>query len=405
MEHGFQTNMEMLRAYRNRHVVRPEYSKWDDVLTFKPKPPAVRPPSPHTKPAWYRLGPLFEELLGSEEEGGPHYLEDLISAQADPEHEREGLRRVLYTHMDFLSAMYEYYRNDQADGREDADEPFPAALHTGHVENDDDPDIMKLSGFWRILKESVIASGGVKVKQPVAVFDRVHALGQRRLAKLTSADPNFDISASNPHHREMPVPYYNLIETLIRTANIKVLAGHGIADKFESLIREYLLPGTMHENADKEYLATRDFRMQRAMFEEDGERCLRKVFEYYIVSYKATKLRSTSVGPQDTTMSFNHIFVMFEKLQAFDPNFSVKKLMEAYCKITCDSDLLPQEHPNNQNSEMVFYEFVEILVRLAPTKYPGKNSQMEAFVAFVDEWFIPAASRLMPGKLERVGPR
>jgi len=203
----------------------------------------------------------------------------------------------------------------------------------------------------------------------------------------------------------MPVPYYNLIETLIRTANIKVLAGHGIADKFESLIREYLLPGTMHENADKEYLATRDFRMQRAMFEEDGERCLRKVFEYYIVSYKATKLRSTSVGPQDTTMSFNHIFVMFEKLQAFDPNFSVKKLMEAYCKITCDSDLLPQEHPNNQNSEMVFYEFVEILVRLAPTKYPGKNSQMEAFVAFVDEWFIPAASRLMPGKLERVGPR
>ena len=32
-------------------------------------------------------------------------------------------------------------------------------------------------------------------------------------------------------------------------------------------------------------------------------------------------------------------------------------------RVTCDSDLLPQEHPNNQNSEMIFAEFLDFLVR------------------------------------------
>ena len=48
------------------------------------------------------------------------------------------------------------------------------------------------------------------------------------------------------------------------------------------------------------------------------------------------------MGPNDYAMTFNHVFQVFDKTESFDPNFGVKKLMEFFCKIACDSDLLPQ---------------------------------------------------------------
>lgn len=52
MEHGFNTNVDMLRANRQRVVERAETNKWDSVLTFKPKPPKQRNESLEDKPAW-----------------------------------------------------------------------------------------------------------------------------------------------------------------------------------------------------------------------------------------------------------------------------------------------------------------------------------------------------------------
>ena len=51
-----------------------------------------------------------------------------------------------------------------------------------------------------------------------------------------------------------------------------------------------------------------------------------------------------------------------------DPQLNSKKLMENFSKVTLDGDLLPQEHPNNQNSEMVYEEFQEVLMRCARQK-------------------------------------
>lgn len=52
----------------------------------------------------------------------------------------------------------------------------------------------------------------------------------------------------------------------------------------------------------------------------------------------------------------------------FDPQFNPKKLCELFCKVTMDSDLLAQEHPNNQNSEMVYEEMIDLIMRCARIK-------------------------------------
>ena len=80
MEQGFQTNVDMLRAQRKRLFDRPVVSKWDDVLSFKPKVIVERPPSPEDKPPWYRLGPIFEELLTEP----VCHMRDLLEASQNP---------------------------------------------------------------------------------------------------------------------------------------------------------------------------------------------------------------------------------------------------------------------------------------------------------------------------------
>ena len=119
----------------------------------------------------------------------------------------------------------------------------------------------------------------------------------------------------------------------------------------------------MRKQIDKGFLEFQLLEIQEVFREPYVAEKTRKAFDWYISSYKANKVKKGTVGPQDLAMSFNHIHSLFEKTEGFDPNFGVKKLMESYCKIACDSDLLPQEHPNNQNSEMVYDEFLDLLLR------------------------------------------
>ena len=59
MEHGFQTNVDLLRACRPRWLERGSQNKWDDVLTFKPRPAKNRNDEPEEKPPWWRLGKKY----------------------------------------------------------------------------------------------------------------------------------------------------------------------------------------------------------------------------------------------------------------------------------------------------------------------------------------------------------
>lgn len=98
---------------------------------------------------------------------------------------------------------------------------------------------MPLYCFWRILKECKIAMGNVKVKMPVAVFDRVHVQGKRRTARMQQ-DSSFDMTAVDPHNRNMPVVFYDLVETLIRIGMLKLQGS--LSSRFEGLIKDFLRP-------------------------------------------------------------------------------------------------------------------------------------------------------------------
>ena len=392
MEHGFQVNVQMLRSVRVRGTRRPEANKWDDVLTFKPKPPPERPPSPTSKHPWYRLGPAYEELVGCEAEG-PALLGDLLAALPDEDAAaaRDDLRHVLYDNMDFISELCARRPPPPAAARR---RPPPAARGHARAERRwrlcaqvrvlpcgsggrargggaaggaarrarragrglarHDPragaprrararraapaaaDALARAGgarqLWRLLKECQVVAGGVKVKPPIAVFTRVHAQGRRRAARLALEDPEWDAAQVDPHERTTPVPYYDFVETLVRIACFKVSAGAGVAQRLDAFLREALMPRAMLEVTDRDALLVRDASMRAAMFEDDAQRCLRKAFDYYVSSYKANKIRVSSVGPLDVTMTFNHLYVLFEKLHFFDPEFSVKRIMHAYCK-------------------------------------------------------------------------
>lgn len=320
MEHGFQTNVDMLRSQRMRHFERPTSNKWDDVLTFKPRPPVVRPPSPEDKPPWWRLGPYFEDIV---QDGG--YLDDLVRVQADPAAQRMELRRILYKNLDFLDMLYAHYRDDINDTR-DPEQLVPAEQkHTGHLSHDDE-EPLELHGFWRILKECRVVYGDVKSKMPVAVFDRVLVMSKRRSTRLQN-DPAYDLVQSDPHDRWLQIPFYDFIEVLVRTGYARLQGT--LSHRFEMLIAEHLRPYAMRRQADKSFLEFRNPNVQNMLLEPNAREKLRKVFDFFVVSYKSNKVKSTVIGTRDITMNLNHVLAMMDRFEAFDPQYNVKKCVDS----------------------------------------------------------------------------
>jgi len=66
-------------------------------------------------------------------------------------------------------------------------------------------------------------------------------------------------------------------------------------------------------------------------------------------------------------------------------------------KIIRNPDILPQEHPHNQYTELTFAEFQEFVVRCAQAYYP--NTEVNVAVdLFVTEELLAKAARVLPGK-------
>ena len=69
---------------------------------------------------------------------------------------------------------------------------------------------------------------------------------------------------------------------------------------------------------------------------------LRRIYDYFVSSYKANRIKLNSVGPRDVTMSLNHVIYMAERLDDFDPAYNARRCQETYLLVTGDSGLLPQ---------------------------------------------------------------
>jgi len=361
MEHGFQTNVDMLRSNRNRHVERPKTNKWDEGLVFKPQQRQVeRKVKATEKPPWYRLGPVFEQLIDN-----PGFLSDLTDAEADPEAEKMELRRVIYQNLPFFNLIYKYYADDLNE--------TVSAEHNNLMEVEFDghdakagKQKLKLKGFWRLLKECKIAVGNARTKMPVAVFDRIWIQGNQRMSVLNK-DATYDVSTEDPHDPEHVMTFYDFMEAIIRAAALKL--NGTVSSRFENLLKDFLKPFGMRKQTEKAFLEFRSEPIRGLLYRQNIHTNLRKIFDYFVSTYPHNKIKRNVIGPMDLTMSLNHVYYALEKMEVFDSLFSYKKCVATYCQVTCDSDLLPQEHPNNQNSEMTFDEFLEMVrASLAPSQ-------------------------------------
>jgi hypothetical protein len=337
MEHGFQTNVDLLRACRPRWLERGSQNKWDDVLTFKPRPAKNRNDEPEEKPPWWRLGKKYEDVLSD-----PGYINDLLEASPDPEEEREEVRRILWENYGYLDVLYAYYASDMNETH-DVSNSIPGMIkHNGDEEEEEaGSNLMLMPGLWRLLKECKVPVGDVKVKMPLALFDRVHALGRLRIAQKTQQNPDYDVNDFDPHDRKSELTFYSFIETLIRTAYLKMNTLGTVSQRLEGLMSEHIQPFAMKKQTRREVLDFRNPAVQACLQDSAREPRLRKIFEYFITSYKANKTKQNTVG-LDFTLTMNHVLVMMEKCNLFDPSYNVKKCAEAYGSVTCDSDLLPQ---------------------------------------------------------------
>ena len=408
MEHGFQTNLDMLRAVRNRWINDRASDKWEDVLSFKPKERKNDAKTHIKKPPWWRLGPLYEAIVqgpdDSEAGATQAYVVDLLSGATEPDEERMELRRVIYQNMDYLNILYAYYQADMA-------EDWPAdkkhTVQVNHDGHDGDPEKfpfgrgdpmppMQLKCLWRMLKDCGVIFGDVRIRFVAAVINRIHVQGRRRTSRKKYLSKDYEVEAQDPHDARSDVEYYDWIETLIRVAACHTKMTGSVSQRFESLIKKHLRPNAMRKLTDKSQVEYRSVVVQDLIQEPSTSGKVRRIFEYFISSYKSNKIKVSSVGPRDLAMSFNHVLFMMEKLDDFDPSYNVKRCWETFQAVTCDSGLLPQEHPNNQNSEMVFEEFCEFLSRSARIK-GGKGGTREMLRDYLDN-IILKAGRIMPGK-------
>eukprot|EP00290_Baffinella_frigidus_P051542 CAMPEP_0180388142 /NCGR_PEP_ID=MMETSP0989-20121125/30653_1 /TAXON_ID=697907 /ORGANISM="non described non described, Strain CCMP2293" /LENGTH=398 /DNA_ID=CAMNT_0022389129 /DNA_START=36 /DNA_END=1232 /DNA_ORIENTATION=+ len=387
-EHGFQTNMDLLRTARPRWLERGDANKWKNVLTFKPRV-VERAGGSEEKLPWARLGIKYEEVLYS-----PGYVNDVLQLQSDVEEARMELRRIFYENMEFLDILYGYYKADMNEDWEYT-RPIPGMVkHTGSEPEDREP--LRLRGLWRILKECKIAMGDVRAKAPVAVYNRIFHMSKLRIETAQKKEKSYTPAEEDPHKADAPVDFYVLVETLVRIAQLRLQGS--LSHKVETLIKDMLKPLAMRKQTDRSFLDYRSGPAREVWAEEAVQRSSRKIFEFFIASYRSGKKKGEgTLGPLDLTMSLNHLLVMVEKMELFDPTFNVKKCVETFSKLTCDSDLLPQEHPNNANSEMIYDEFCDLVTRMARLKAVAKTSTRDALKELLAEMFS-IAKKTMPGK-------
>ena len=251
---------------------------------------------------------------------------------------------------------------------------------------------MPLRALIRLLKDGGIIYGDARSRMLAAAVDRIHLQGRRRVARMKWLVTDYEAEAQDPHDAAAAVDFYDMIETLVRVASSHGRLSGTLAQRFDTMLRRYLRPGAMRKTGDKSLAEFRSPAVQAALREPAMAARLRRIFDYFVVSYKANRIRLHAVGPRDVTMSLNHILAMSERLDDFDPTYNTRRCWEVYQAVTGDGGLLPQEHPNNQNSEMIFDEFGELLVRTARLK--GAKGAPREFI----RGYLARAGRFLPGK-------
>ena len=99
----------------------------------------------------------------------------------------------------------------------------------------------------------------------------------------------------------------------------------------------------------------------------------------------------------DFPMNFNDLLAMFTDLGLFDPTVTPKRLAQLVRTVTGHADLMPQKHQNNLSSEILFEQFLEVLLRTSLDFVPDKDFP-GCFQEVIERMIFPACKRIWQGR-------
>ena len=109
------------------------------------------------------------------------------------------------------------------------------------------------------------------------------------------------------------------------------------------------------------------------------------------------KIRSLKM--LDDTMSFNELYLMLDTLQLLDSKITPKKAAHLYAVVTRDRKIAPQIARQNESTELVLDEFIELIARLA-ILHTGGAAKRGDLDERIEDWllseFLDRASMCMP---------
>jgi len=99
----------------------------------------------------------------------------------------------------------------------------------------------------------------------------------------------------------------------------------------------------------------------------------------------------------DLPSNFLDVLKMAGTLDLFTPQLNPLKVTAISKAITGNSELMPQEHANNKSSEVIFEEWLDMLLRWAFVIFPSKAAD-SAFHEYLDTIYMPAVAKVWKGK-------
>mmetsp|Transcript_50469 Transcript_50469/g.96411 ORF Transcript_50469/g.96411 Transcript_50469/m.96411 type:complete len:368 (-) Transcript_50469:448-1551(-) len=215
------------------------------------------------------------------------------------------------------------------------------------------------------------------------------------------APPELDRECAAPkavgaaHMRSRPIDLFFFTESLIRTAHLVVKDGTTVADRFHHFMEEKMRLACPRANS----FMVAYLKPETLAVIKQYQAPLLKCFWFWAIERGASAMGLHRAG--GVTMTYNDFLSMMTEMDFLNANLDPKRLTKCFGHSVGHSELLSQIHPNNQECEMMFDEFLECLTRCAvclagATDARALHVELENFIA--NEYLMKMAN-LYPSRL------
>jgi len=100
----------------------------------------------------------------------------------------------------------------------------------------------------------------------------------------------------------------------------------------------------------------------------------------------------------DKPMVWNDIIRMMMMHNLMSPALSPLRISSAGKIVTCNQELMSQEHTNNKRCEVTFEEFLELLARFSAMHFNKEATLRDSFRRYMDEEFVASVAKNWKGR-------